>query len=162
MHQPCRDLTSFGGIRIFLGLVWYDMDTKRKYKIKLRFSWFILLLFLFPNRFLCTSCRIFFEYIAYDLKNLDLLGFECLESTAFNGISANLVVYLHNVLHGSNASNAANAATWSGTSYFTPLVGALIADTYWGNYKTILISLTLYLLVCENSNPSSLIPKILV
>nr|XP_019705379.1 protein NRT1/ PTR FAMILY 8.3 [Elaeis guineensis] len=75
-----------------------------------------------------------------------ILGFECLESTAFNGIATNLVVYLHNVLHGSNASNAANAATWAGTSYFTPLVGALIADTYWGNYKTIVISLIIYLL----------------
>ncbi|OAY80233.1 Protein NRT1/ PTR FAMILY 8.3, partial [Ananas comosus] len=75
-----------------------------------------------------------------------ILGFECLDSTAFNGIATNLVVYLHTVLHGNNASNAANVTTWFGTSYFTPILGAIIADTYWGNYKTIFVSLVLYLL----------------
>ncbi|XP_038974275.1 protein NRT1/ PTR FAMILY 8.3-like isoform X2 [Phoenix dactylifera] len=89
-----------------------------------------------------------------------ILGFECLESTAFNGIATNLVVYLRNVLHGSNASNAANAATWSGTSYFIPLVGALIADTYWGNYKTILISLTIYLVGMITITVSAFAPSL--
>ncbi|XP_072987012.1 protein NRT1/ PTR FAMILY 8.3-like [Typha latifolia] len=75
-----------------------------------------------------------------------ILGSECLESMAYNGIGTNLVVYLRTVLNGSNASNAANVATWHGTSYFTPVIGAIIADTYWGNYKTIWISLIVYLL----------------
>lgn len=79
---------------------------------------------------------------------MNLAGFECLDSTAFNGIATNLVVYLHTVLHGNNASNAANVTTWFGTSYFTPILGAIITDTYWGNYKTIFVSLVLYLLVC--------------
>ncbi|KAE8796979.1 Peptide transporter PTR2 [Hordeum vulgare] len=75
-----------------------------------------------------------------------ILLFECLESTAFNGISTNLVVYLETVLHGSNLASASNVATWFGTSYLTPLFGAIIADTFWGNYNTILVSLAVYLL----------------
>ncbi|KQK00882.1 protein NRT1/ PTR FAMILY 8.3 [Brachypodium distachyon] len=75
-----------------------------------------------------------------------ILGFECLESTAFNGISTNLVVYLETVLHGSNLASASNVTTWFGTSYLTPMFGAVMADTFWGNYNTILISLAVYLL----------------
>ncbi|CAM0944855.1 unnamed protein product [Alopecurus aequalis] len=75
-----------------------------------------------------------------------ILGFECLESTAFNGISTNLVVYLETVLHGSNLASASNVTTWIGTSYLTPVFGAIIADTFWGNYNTILVSLAVYLL----------------
>uniref|UniRef100_N1R093 Peptide transporter PTR2 n=1 Tax=Aegilops tauschii TaxID=37682 RepID=N1R093_AEGTA len=75
-----------------------------------------------------------------------ILLFECLESTAFNGISTNLVVYLETVLHGTNLASASNVATWFGTSYLTPVFGAIIADTFWGNYNTILVSLVVYLL----------------
>ncbi|CAL9091298.1 unnamed protein product [Musa textilis] len=75
-----------------------------------------------------------------------ILGFEYLDSVAFNGVGANLIVYLHTVLHGNNAANAANVGTWSGTCFLTPLFGAVVADTYWGNYKTILYSLVIYLL----------------
>ncbi|OEL24968.1 Protein NRT1/ PTR FAMILY 8.3 [Dichanthelium oligosanthes] len=75
-----------------------------------------------------------------------VLGFECLESTAFNGISTNLVMYLETVLHGSNLASASNVTMWFGTSYLTPIFGAIIADAFWGNYNTILVSLTIYLL----------------
>ncbi|XP_008788759.1 protein NRT1/ PTR FAMILY 8.3-like isoform X2 [Phoenix dactylifera] len=75
-----------------------------------------------------------------------ILGLVCLDSAAFNGVGANLVVYLHSILHESSASSAANVATWSGTTYFTSLVGAVIADSVWGNFKTIKISLMIYLL----------------
>ncbi|XP_008678997.1 protein NRT1/ PTR FAMILY 8.3 [Zea mays] len=75
-----------------------------------------------------------------------VLGFECLESTAFNGISTNLVVYLETVLHGSNLASASDVTTWFGTSFLTPVFGAIIADTFLGNYNTILVSLAVYLL----------------
>nr|AAP70034.1 nitrate transporter NRT1;2 [Oryza sativa Japonica Group] len=75
-----------------------------------------------------------------------VLGFEFLESTAFNGIATNLVVYLETLLHGSNLASASNVTTWFGTSYHTPVFGAIIADTFWGNYNTILVSLVFYLL----------------
>jgi solute carrier family 15 (peptide/histidine transporter), member 3/4 len=77
-------------------------------------------------------------------------GFECLESTAFNGISTNLVMYLETVLHGSNVASASNVTLWFGTSYLTPVFGAIIADAFWGNYNTILVSLAIYLLVCTH------------
>ena len=75
------------------------------------------------------------------------VGFQCLESTAFNGIGTNLVVYLETVLHGTNVASASNVTSWFGTSYLTPVFGAIVADTFWGNYNTILVSLVVYLLV---------------
>ncbi|EES11361.1 hypothetical protein BDA96_06G219900 [Sorghum bicolor] len=75
-----------------------------------------------------------------------VLAFECLESTAFNGIGTNLVVYLETVLHGSNLASASSVTSWFGTSYLTPIFGAIVADTFWGNYNTILVSLLVYLL----------------
>jgi len=74
-------------------------------------------------------------------------GFECLESTAFTGISTNLVVYLETVLHGSNLPSASDVTTWFGTSFLTPVFGAIVADTFLGNYNTIIVSLVVYLLV---------------
>jgi solute carrier family 15 (peptide/histidine transporter), member 3/4 len=76
-----------------------------------------------------------------------VLGFECLESTAFNGVATNLVLYLESVLHGSSLASASNVTTWIGTSFLTPVLGAILADTFWGNYNTILVSLVVYLLV---------------
>ena len=78
-------------------------------------------------------------------------GLECLESMAFNGIATNLVVYIRSVLHGGIASSASTVSLWFGTSFFVPILGAAIADTYLGNYKTILISLIMYLLVISVS-----------
>lgn len=87
--------------------------------------------------------------IALSLTFINIIGFECLESTAYYGIATNMVVYLGTILNGSNASNAANVAIWGGTCYFTPLIGAVLTDNFLGNYKTILISLLIYLLVCQ-------------
>uniref|UniRef100_A0A0E0AME0 Major facilitator superfamily (MFS) profile domain-containing protein n=2 Tax=Oryza TaxID=4527 RepID=A0A0E0AME0_9ORYZ len=75
-----------------------------------------------------------------------ILGLECLESMAFNGIATNLVVYIRSVLHGGIASSASTSSLWYGTSFFVPILGATIADTYWGNYKIVLISFIMYLL----------------
>jgi peptide/histidine transporter 3/4 len=36
---------------------------------------------------------------------------------------------------------------FSGTCYLTPLLGAFLADAYWGRYKTILYFSALYCLV---------------
>ncbi|KAL5197862.1 hypothetical protein ABZP36_001374 [Zizania latifolia] len=75
-----------------------------------------------------------------------ILGLECLESMAFNGIATNLVVYIRSVLHGGIASSASTVSIWYGTSFFVPILGATIADTCWGNYKTVLFSFIMYLL----------------
>ncbi|GJN15909.1 hypothetical protein PR202_gb02855 [Eleusine coracana subsp. coracana] len=75
-----------------------------------------------------------------------VLAFECLESTAFNGIGTNLVMYLETVLHGSSVVSASSVTTWMGTSFLTPVLGAFLADTFWGNYNTIIVSLFVYVL----------------
>lgn len=61
-----------------------------------------------------------------------ILGIEFSECLAFFAISKNLVTYLTSVLHESNVDAARNVSTWIGTTFFTPLVGAFLADAYWG------------------------------
>uniref|UniRef100_A0A8R7P8T2 Peptide transporter PTR2 n=1 Tax=Triticum urartu TaxID=4572 RepID=A0A8R7P8T2_TRIUA len=73
-----------------------------------------------------------------------ILGIEFSECLAYFAISKNLVTYLTSVLDESNIDAARNVSTWIGTTFFTPLVGAFLADTYWGRYKTIVIFLSIY------------------
>ncbi|BFG17361.1 hypothetical protein CerSpe_036350 [Prunus speciosa] len=73
-----------------------------------------------------------------------ILGTECCERLAFYGIATNLVTYLTHKLHEGNVSAARNVTTWSGTCYLTPLIGAVLADAYWGRYWTIAIFSTIY------------------
>ncbi|RWR86831.1 Proton-dependent oligopeptide transporter family [Cinnamomum micranthum f. kanehirae] len=75
-----------------------------------------------------------------------IMGAECFDSMAYYGISTNLVMFIGKILHEGNASAAASINTWIGTGYFTPFLGALIADSYWGRYKTITVSALIYLL----------------
>ncbi|MQL85466.1 hypothetical protein Taro_017996 [Colocasia esculenta] len=69
-----------------------------------------------------------------------ILGFECLESLGFFGMSTNLVIYLSSMMHESNASIATSITTWTGTSFLSPFLGAIIADSYCGSYWMILVS----------------------
>uniref|UniRef100_A0A0D6QXA6 Major facilitator superfamily (MFS) profile domain-containing protein n=1 Tax=Araucaria cunninghamii TaxID=56994 RepID=A0A0D6QXA6_ARACU len=73
-----------------------------------------------------------------------ILGNECCERLAYYGINTNLVTYLTKILHQGNATAAKNVTTWSGTCYITPLLGAVLADAYWGRYWTIAIFSTIY------------------
>ncbi|XP_021909773.1 protein NRT1/ PTR FAMILY 8.3-like [Carica papaya] len=73
-----------------------------------------------------------------------ILGNECCERLAYYGIAANLVTYLTRKLHEGNVSAARNVTTWQGTCYVTPLIGAVLADAYWGRYRTIAVFSTIY------------------
>lgn len=73
-----------------------------------------------------------------------ILGTEGCERLAYYGIATNLVTYLTNKLHEGNVSAARNVTTWQGTCYLTPLIGAVIADSYWGRYWTIAGFSTIY------------------
>ncbi|KAM1205239.1 hypothetical protein ACFX2G_006167 [Malus domestica] len=66
-----------------------------------------------------------------------ILGNECCERLAFYGMSSNLVIYFKSQLNQMSAAAAKNNSNWGGTSYLTPLLGALLADSYLGRYKTI-------------------------
>lgn len=73
-----------------------------------------------------------------------ILGTECCERLAYYGIATNLVSYLTKKLHEGNVSAARNVTTWQGTCYLTPLVGAVLADAFWGRYWTIAVFSTIY------------------
>ncbi|ONL95761.1 Protein NRT1/ PTR FAMILY 8.3 [Zea mays] len=74
-------------------------------------------------------------------------GTEVCERLAYYGISKSLVTYLSTRLHEGNVSAARNFTTWQGTCYLTPLIGATLADSYWGKYRTIAVFSTIYFLV---------------
>lgn len=74
---------------------------------------------------------------------------------AYYGIATNLVSYLTNKLHEGNVSAARNVTTWQGTCYLTPLIGAVLADAYWGRYWTIAAFSTIYFIVIHLSLTTS-------
>ncbi|KAH9611374.1 hypothetical protein KSS87_021305 [Heliosperma pusillum] len=75
-----------------------------------------------------------------------ILGTECCERLAYYGIATNLVTYLTTKMHQGNAAAARNVTTWSGTCYLTPLIGAVLADAYWGRYWTIAVFSMIYVI----------------
>uniref|UniRef100_A0A1D1Z7N0 Peptide transporter PTR2 n=1 Tax=Anthurium amnicola TaxID=1678845 RepID=A0A1D1Z7N0_9ARAE len=75
-----------------------------------------------------------------------ILGTECCERLAYYGISTNLVTYLTKRLHEGNVYAARNVTTWQGTCYISPLIGAILADAYWGRYWTIAVFSTIYII----------------
>jgi peptide/histidine transporter 3/4 len=57
---------------------------------------------------------------------------------AYYGIASNLVIFLTSVFNFSNSEASTSVMAWSGTCYLTPLIGAFLADAYFGRFKVIL------------------------
>lgn len=74
-------------------------------------------------------------------------GNEICERLAFYGVNTNLVSYLTQKLHEGNVSAARMVSTWSGTCYITPLIGAFLADAYWGKYWSIAVFSVIHFIV---------------
>eukprot|EP00262_Sarcandra_glabra_P012221 TRINITY_DN3106_c0_g2_i2.p1 TRINITY_DN3106_c0_g2~~TRINITY_DN3106_c0_g2_i2.p1 ORF type:complete len:585 (+),score=93.23 TRINITY_DN3106_c0_g2_i2:326-2080(+) len=89
-----------------------------------------------------------------------ILGTECCERLAYYGIGMNLVTYLTNKLHEGNVSAARNVTTWQGTCYVTPLIGAILADAYWGRYWTIAVFSTIYFIGMGTLTLSASVPAL--
>ncbi|XP_072996645.1 protein NRT1/ PTR FAMILY 8.1-like [Typha latifolia] len=76
-----------------------------------------------------------------------ILANECCERLAYYGMSTNLVNYMKTRLHQGNTTASNNVTNWSGTCYITPLLGAFIADAYFGRYWTIATFMIVYIFV---------------
>ncbi|VAI90220.1 unnamed protein product [Triticum turgidum subsp. durum] len=75
-----------------------------------------------------------------------ILGAEFSECMCFFAVAKNLVTYLTTVLHESNVDAARNVSTWIGSCFLTPVIGAFLADSYWGRYTTIAVFLSVYII----------------
>uniref|UniRef100_A0A7N0U3P1 Peptide transporter 1 n=1 Tax=Kalanchoe fedtschenkoi TaxID=63787 RepID=A0A7N0U3P1_KALFE len=75
-------------------------------------------------------------------------------------MSTNLVIYFKERLGQHNATASKNVSNWSGTCYITPLIGAFLADAYFGRYWTIAIFSIIYVMGMTLLTLSASVPGI--
>ncbi|BAF20433.1 protein NRT1/ PTR FAMILY 8.3 [Oryza sativa Japonica Group] len=90
-----------------------------------------------------------------------ILGTEFCYCLAYYGIMYNLVTYLTTVLHQSNVAAAKNVSTWQATCFLTPLAGAVVADSYWGRYRTMVVGCCVAVAGMLMASLSALLPQLI-
>ncbi|OMO91054.1 Proton-dependent oligopeptide transporter family [Corchorus olitorius] len=66
-----------------------------------------------------------------------IIANEALERVATNGISPNMILYLTQQYNMGNTAAANVINLWTAATNFTPILGALLADSYTGKYRTV-------------------------
>ncbi|OVA15859.1 Proton-dependent oligopeptide transporter family [Macleaya cordata] len=75
-----------------------------------------------------------------------IIGLDIAETFTYFGITSNLISYLTGPLRLSTVTAAQNINAWAGVVWMLPLLGAFVADSYLGRFRTIIFSSLIYIL----------------
>lgn len=84
--------------------------------------------------------------VKYPLSVFFIVGNEFCERFSYYGMKAILILYLHNQLLFTEDTSTVIYHVWAMLCYFTPILGAIIADSWLGRFKTIFYISIIYVL----------------
>ncbi|KAI5071302.1 hypothetical protein GOP47_0013553 [Adiantum capillus-veneris] len=102
-----------------------------------------------PLPYTCgTNAGIEYDAQVKDALNTQkvLASYDFMERLAYNGITANLVLYIKTELHLGSASATESVNNWVGATTLLPIFAAFLADAYLGRYWTVVFFSAFYVL----------------